>query len=119
MKTILKLVIAVALLNALIRGGDAVWSYYQLKDAAQQTLLFGTASSASELQAQILSIAMAIDVPLKPEGLTVRRQGTRSVVEATYTQVIEFFPNYPYPVEFSFVVDAISVGVSTDSLPKR
>jgi hypothetical protein len=40
MKTVLKLVIAVALLHAVVRGADAAWRYYQLKDAAERALLF-------------------------------------------------------------------------------
>ena len=38
MKTVLKLVIAVAFLNAMIRGADSMWSYYKLKDEAQALL---------------------------------------------------------------------------------
>jgi len=121
MKTVLKLVIAVTLLNAVVRGADAAWNYYQIKDAAQQTLVFGASSTSAQLHAQILSMAVTLKVPLKPEDLRVRRQAGRTTAEGSYTQAIEFFPNYVYPVSFSFAVDAVSVGGSGeyDEAPAR
>jgi hypothetical protein len=109
MKTVLKIVIALVFLNAVIRGADSLWSYYKFKDEAQRMLLFGSGSTTEELQAQILSAAADLEIPLAAERLSVRRDGRRSVAEASYTQRVEFFPNYPYPVEFSFVVEAVSI----------
>jgi hypothetical protein len=119
MKTVLKIVIAVALLNAVIRGADSLWSYYKFKDETQRMLLFGSSSTTEELQSQILSAAADLEVPLTAERLSVRRDGRRSVAEASYTQRIEFFPNYPYPVEFSFVVDAVSISPATPAKPGK
>jgi hypothetical protein len=110
MKTVLKLVVAVAVLNAVVRGADAAWNYYQIKDAAQRTLLFGSSSTSAQLKDQILATARDLNVPLQPEGLTVRRQGGRRVAEGRYTKPIEFFPNYPYPMSFSFMVESVTVG---------
>jgi hypothetical protein len=114
MKTVLKLVVAVALLNAVVRGADAAWNYYQIKDAAQRTLLFGSSSTSAQLKAQIMATAVDLQVPLKSEDLSVRRQGNRRVAEARYTKPIEFFPNYPYPVQFSFTVESVTVGAPPD-----
>jgi hypothetical protein len=122
MKTVLKLVIAVALLNAVIRGADAAWSYYQIKDAAQRTLLFAASSTSAQLKAQILATAVDLQVPMRAEDLTVRQQGGRRLAEATYIKPIEFFPNYRYPVSFSFAVEAVTVGAppaDEDTPPAR
>ncbi len=70
MKTVLKLVIAVALLNAVVRGADSAWNYYQLKDAAQRALLFGTQASSKQIHRQIMERAMELRVPLMPEDLS-------------------------------------------------
>ena len=121
MKTVLKLVIAVALLNAVVRGADAVFGYYQLKDSAQQTVLFAASSPSSRLHEQILTKAMDLNIPLRPEDLSVRLVAGRRVAEASYTQSIEFFPNYRYPVTFSFMVDAVALGAlpSDEDVPPR
>ena len=55
MKTLFKLVIAILLLNAAVRGGLAMWQYYQFKDAAQQVVLFGQRSEPEEIQANIIA----------------------------------------------------------------
>jgi hypothetical protein len=114
MKTVLKLLIAVALLNAVVRGADSAWNYYQLKDAAQRALLFGTQASSKQIHGQILERAVELRVPLMPEDLTVSWRAGRRIAEASYTQQIEFFPKYNYPVLFSFNVDTVSVGTPPD-----
>jgi len=121
MKTVLKLVIAAALLNAVVRGADAAFGYYQLKDAAQQAVLFAGSSPSARLHEQILAKAMDLEIPLQPEDLSVRVAAGRRVAEAAYTKPIEFFPNYPYAVRFSFAVDAVAVGAlpSDDEAPPR
>ena len=114
MKTVLKLVIAVALLNAVVRGADSAWNYYQLKDAAARALLFGSQASSRQIHQQIMERATELRIPLEPDDLTVSWRSGRRIAEASYTQQIEFFPRYQYPVLFSFNVDAVSVGTPPD-----
>jgi hypothetical protein len=109
MKTVLKLVIAVALLNAVARGGLAQWNYYQLKDAAQQLLTFGIDASPEQLQNEIVEKATELGIPLEAENVDVRRDGLRSSAVVAYTQPIEFFPSYVYPMQYSFTVDTLAI----------
>src|SRR5262245_35720424 len=110
MKTVLKVVIAAAILNAAVRGGDSAWRYYQLKDAAQQALLFGASSTSQQLHTQIMESAMDLGVPLQEQDLRLHWKAGRRTAEASYTQQIEFFPSYRYPVRFAFNVDALAAG---------
>ena len=115
MKTVLKLVIAVALLNAVVRGADSVWNYYQLKDAAERALLFGAQRTSQQVHQQIMERALELELPLMPEDLSIRWASGRRIAEASYTQQVEFFPRYPYPVEFSFNVNTVVVGTPPDN----
>ena len=119
MKAVLKVVIAVAVLNAAARGGDSAWRYYQLKDAAERALLFGSSATSERLHSQIMESAMDLQIPLEPEDLRVHWRTGRRIAEASYTQPIEFFPSYRYPVQFSFNVDTVAVGTppSNDDYP--
>ena len=110
MKSLIKIIIAAIVVNALYRCGTAVVAYYQLKDEAQQMVLFSQGQTVSELSKQILDEAVKRSVPLEEEGLTVKREGARTVAEASYTQGIEVFPRYTYPVNFSFTVEAYGFG---------
>ena len=114
MKTVLKLVIAIALVNGVVRAADSAWNYYQLKDSAQRALLFGSKLSSQQVHQQIMETAGELRLPLKPEDLSVRWRSGRRLALASYTQQIEFLPNYPYPILFSFDVDAAAVGTAPD-----
>jgi hypothetical protein len=110
MKTLFRLVIAILVLNAAVRGALAMWQYYQFKDAAQQVVLFGQRADPEEIQAGIVAKASELSVPVRLDDIKVRRDATRTVAEGFYIQPVQFFPNYPWPVKFTFNVDAISVG---------
>jgi len=107
-KTVVKLLIALAVVNAAARAGMTAWSHYQLKDAAQQLVLFGTRVPTAELSNQILDKAVELDVPLERRNIEVGRDGNRTVVYASYTQPVEFFPSFIYPLELSFSVEIFS-----------
>ena len=109
MKTIIKLLIAAALLNAAVRGGMAAFTHYQFRDRAEQLVIFGARATPEQLQNQILETAQELGVPIDPENITVERDGGRTRAEAAYVQPVEFFPSYTYPVNFSFRVEGFSV----------
>jgi hypothetical protein len=107
-KTIVKVLIALVVLNAAARGAMATWKYYEFKDAAQQLVIFGVDSTVAELHDQVLARAQDLEVPVTPEDVTIQREGVRTWAEARYTEPVEFFPRYRYPVEFSFSVEGFN-----------
>ncbi len=117
MKTLIKLVIAAIVLNALVRTGLAASSYYQFKDATQQVIVFGTRLRIDELHREIMTRAGELELPLDPADVVVRRDGLRTIVEGSYTQSIELFPNYLYPYTFTFDVEARGLNASTADAP--
>ncbi|HEY3160402.1 MAG TPA: hypothetical protein VGJ78_15665 [Vicinamibacterales bacterium] len=110
MKTIIKLLVVIAIINAAARVGLAAAKYYQLKDQSQQLVTFGGSISPGELQNQILDRATALQLPLVFEDITVTRDGLKTTAQAAYTQPVEVFPNYKYPVKFAFTVEGINLG---------
>jgi hypothetical protein len=119
MKVVIKLVIAALLANAAYQSGSAFLKYYQFKDETQQMILFGQGQSVSELTSQILGEATKRDVPLDEEGVTVTREGARTVAEVEYSDRIEVFPRYFYPVDFSFSAEAYGVAGASGARPRR
>jgi hypothetical protein len=117
MKSVLQLLIMLAVLNAVFHAGHAAMTYYQLKDATEQMLTFSSATSTAQLQNRILEKANEMDLPLQPEDLTVRREGARSTAVVSYTQPVELFPNYLYPMKFTYSVEAyaLNAGPAGDS----
>ena len=107
-KTVVKLLVAAAMLNAVARSALVAWDYYQLKDEARQLITFGAGTSTTDLHNRILIRAEEFEVPLEPANLDVSRDGGRTYVQAFYTQPVEVFPSYFYPVDLSFAVDAFA-----------
>ena len=119
MKTIIKIAIAVAAINAAFHAGEAAWRYYQLKDAAQQLIVFGSEEHTTELHNRIVQKASEMEVPLLPENVAVHREGTRTFVDVSYTQPVEYFPNQVYPVDLKFSVEAYSLNAGRPEDPPQ
>ena len=110
MKTIIKLLIVIAIINAAARVGLAAAKYYQLKDQSQQLVTFGGNASPGELQNRILEQATALQLPVESGDILVTRDGFKTTAQAAYTQPVEVFPSYTYPVQFHFTVEGINMG---------
>ena len=96
MKTLFKLLIAAAVLNAAARYGLSAWTHYEFLDSVQQTLLFGADSSPQELTDEIIRQAERREVPLARESLDVQRRQNIDTANASYVDPIELFPGYVY-----------------------
>ncbi len=112
-KTVIKLLITLAVLNAIARGGLTAWRYYELKDAAQRLILFGNDVSMAQLSYLILDEAMALEVPLEEENIDISREGNRTAAYVSYTQPVEFFPSFVYPLDLSFSVEVLALTPSS------
>jgi len=113
MKTIIKLLITAAIVNAAARSGMAAARYYELKDAAQELVTFGAQMPTGQLQNQIIAKAEELSVPLGSDDVDVSRDGLHTTAVASYTEPVEVFPSYIYPIDFHFSVEALSmVGMS-------
>jgi hypothetical protein len=110
MKTLIKLLIAAAIVNATARVGMAAARYYQLKDQSQELVTFGGSAVPGELQNEILLKAEALRLPLASDDILVTREGLRTTATAAYTDSVELFPNYKYPIRFQFKVEGVNMG---------
>lgn len=119
MKTLIKLVIAVVLINAAYRAGSVFLKYYQFKDETEQMILFGQAEPAAQLKSEIVQEATKRDVSLDEDDVMVKREGTRTVADVSYTDTVELFPRFIYPVNFSFTAEAFGVAGAPGPGPRR
>jgi hypothetical protein len=110
MKTLIKLLIAAAIVNATARVGMAAARYYQLKDQSQELVTFGGSAVPGELQNEILLKAEELRLPLASDDILVTREGLRTTATAAYTDSVELFPNYKYPIRFQFKVEGVNMG---------
>ena len=95
--------------------------YYQLKDESQELVTFGGNIVPGELQNQILLKAEELQLPIAFDDILVTREGLRTTASAAYTDSVEVFPNYKYPIKFEFKVEGVNMGagVSPGANPLR
>jgi hypothetical protein len=121
-KTLIKIAIALIVIHAAFRVGNAFWNYYRYEDALLQLVQFGDRVAEKQVCDQAISTAAEYDVPITAAGLTVRKgnnppyncedgptlvQGgaaglpsSQLTVEGRYTARLQLFPGYYYPWEF-------------------
>jgi hypothetical protein len=111
MKAVIRLIIAALVIHGTWRTGSAYWHYYQFKDGVQQTAQFAAGRSDADVVQQVAEIAKAYDIPLDPEGVTVRRIDNHTLIDASYDSRIEILPRYFYPWRFKVNVDAYTLNL--------
>ena len=117
MKTLIKLLIAAAILNAAGRYGLSAWTQYEFRDSVQEILLFGIDASPMELTDEIMREAEKRGVPLERQSLDVQRRQELATASASYVDPIELFPRYIYPKTWEFSVEVRHVNMG--GAPRR
>jgi hypothetical protein len=117
-KTIFTTVIVLTILNAVGHLGMAAWRHFQVRDQAQQLILFGSTTSTKDLEYHIAQVAEEFEVPIAPEDIVVTRTGPRTIAEAYYTMPVEVFPRIFFPIDLSFMVESFAITGATPTAPR-
>jgi len=104
MKRLLQLAVVALLGNAAYRVGNEYMTYYMVRDAVREAVLYGPNDEAA-LRAKIMDVVAGHDVPLTPERLSLKRTEQVVHVEAAYDRIVEVAPRYPYPLHFRWAYD--------------
>jgi hypothetical protein len=105
MKLVIKLAILAVIVNAVFRVGTEYVVYYQFRDTIREAAMF-KARTDDELGQTVMETATTYDIPLAPDGFSMRRDGREAVIEGSYTKPIEVFPGYKYQWRFPFTIQA-------------
>jgi hypothetical protein len=92
MKTIIKVVIALAVLTAAAQWGLAAWANYQFQDAVHEALIFAPNSTDQEITKEVLELASNEGLPVGAGDVTVRQAGRDLFVDVSYEQDVAFLP---------------------------
>ena len=108
-RTLIKLVVVLVVLNALYRFGDAYWGHYQFEDSVQQLAQFSENATADDVRAKVLELARSQDIPLTTDNLTVTRVPRRIEVDGVYVRELALFPTYIKPWDFKLHVVVVTL----------
>jgi hypothetical protein len=107
--SVIRIAVVVAVINGTARAALVYWSYYQLKDAAQQLAVFGWQAPPELLRSQAFSRANELFIPITEDQIVVTRNGPVTVIEAQYEHLVEYFPHRQYPLKLSFTVEGRNI----------
>ena len=109
MKTVIKLVIVLLILNATYRVGSAYWTHYQFQDSIQEAAQFAERASPEDLRVKILELAATLRVPIDPDNLTVTRGNRRIDIDGSYFRNLELVPRYKRRWDFTIHVTVLTL----------
>ena len=101
MKTLIKIVLAIAVLTAAFQAGRAALANYQFEDAVHEGLLFSPRATEAEIVEMVLKTAQEYALPVEEKNVTVREERQDLIVEITYTRAIDLLPGI-YSTDFTF-----------------
>lgn len=102
MATIIKLVLALALLVAAIQGARATLANYQYQDAVEQMLLFSPDAPDDEIVERAVALAADYNLPVDADSIVITQRNADRIVEISYTAAVDFLPGIvAYPVTFT------------------
>ena len=102
MTTIIKLVLALALLTAAFQGARAAVSNYQFEDEVEQTLLFAPNASDAEVTEKVVSLAEEYGLQVSAEDVTISQRAADRMIDISYTTDVAFIPGLiTQPITFS------------------
>jgi hypothetical protein len=102
MKSLLKLIVAGAVVFGAYRAGMAEYRYSQLKDSTRSILVLGEKTALEDLKQQILTRAADLALTVPPENVELAREGVRTTARVSFRQQVEVFPGFTYPRDYSF-----------------
>jgi hypothetical protein len=109
LRTGIKLLAVLLVLNATYRLGVAYWEHYQFQDAVQQLVQFSDRATADDVRSAVLSLADEHGIPIAAEALDVTRESRRIHVRAAYTRELELLPRYRRPWDFDLDVTVLTL----------
>ena len=106
MKSIIKLLLLLLVLNAGVQVGRAVWRSYALEDALKSQVLHGPVTNEAGLKARVVEIAEKNGVELDPPDIEIGADGDLTTIETSYVDNIPVTPFYSYPWTFQVATSA-------------
>ena len=114
-RTFLKLVFACGVVYMAWNVGPVYLAYREFRTEVTGATRVGGRGPERELVAVVAGLAERIGVPVAREAIKVRKEGTRTYLEVTYTEELCLAPAVIYPWTFSINAEGLAVKPQTVS----
>jgi len=106
MRTLLKLLLAAAVLYVAWRFGQSYWCFYQFEDGVQQAAQFAFKQDEAEVRSQVVSIGSRLGLTIDPDAVSVRKTMSEITVDLAYVDQVPILPSRPYALRHNLHVHA-------------
>jgi hypothetical protein len=104
-KSIIKLLMAIAIANAIWRGASAYVSYYRFEDAVRELATHSSDWTEGQIKDKVVELAATYEEPLDADAIAVRREEHHTYIDGSYIKPVALFPGYEYQWPFTLKVD--------------
>jgi len=108
-KSIVKIVVAIAIANALWRSASAYLSYYRFQDAVSELATHSGERTDGQIKEKVAELAATYDEPLDADAVTVRREEHHTYIDGSYTKPVALFPGVEFQWPFALKVDGFVI----------
>ena len=114
-RTFLKVVFACGVVYMAWNVGPVYLASREFRTEVTGATRVGGRGPERELVAVVAGLAERIGVPVAREAIKVRKEGTRTYLEVTYTEELRLAPAVSYPWTFSINAEGLAVKPQTVS----
>lgn len=108
-KLLIKLTIVGLIANGTWRVGSAYVSHYKFHDSMEETTQYRGEKTDAEVREEIFQLASDFDIPVDEDTLTLRRDQSHTIVDASYERPLALLPGLTYPWRFTIHVDTFII----------
>ena len=105
LRNLVRLAVVLLIAHALYRFVPVYAHNYQFKDAVAEAALFSQDRAEPEIVDQVMELAAHYDIPLERESVQVTKDRSKTYINVTYEQQIEWVPGYRRVMPFSIAVE--------------
>lgn len=103
----IQFVIVGLLVNAAFRVIPPFWHFAQFQDAVLEVTKLSSRASENDIRAKVTTLADRYGIPLSAADFTIKKDGQKTRVSASYRLELEYVPTRTYP--YDFVLEAEGV----------
>lgn len=105
MKTLIKIIIALAIVTAAFQASRASFANYKFQDSVHEALLFNPRATDQEIIGAVMQVALEQGIPVEAGNIDIKQIGADLIVDITYETEVKLLPGI-YSTTFTFKPEA-------------
>jgi hypothetical protein len=92
MKTLIKIIIALAVVTVMFNAGRYAFNNYSFEDAVHEGLLFDPGATDEKLVNMVMKLAQEYAIPIDAKDIKINSRGQDLIINMSYTDTVPLIP---------------------------